>query len=81
MKALWGYLSDKLNIPVSDLSRDFTRVQLLNAGADEDSVSRVLNLIDTCEYARYAPATSDNTMELDYREAVAIIIKIQEKIR
>lgn len=81
LKAMWGYISDKLNIPVSDLSRDSARVQLLNAGVDEELVQRALNLIDTCEYARYAPATSDNTMENDYKEAVSLITQIQERIR
>lgn len=79
--ALWGYISDKLNIPVSDLSRDYARVQLLHANVDEGLIQRTMDLIDTCEYARYAPATSDNTMENDYKEAVSIITQIQEKIR
>lgn len=79
--ALWGYISDKLNIPVSDLSRDYARVQLLHANIEEGLVQRTMDLIDTCEYARYAPATSDNTMENDYKEAVSIITQIQEKIR
>lgn len=81
LKAIWGYLSDKLNIPVSELSRDNARDQLLQSGVDEESINRVMNLLDTCEYARYAPATSENTMESDYKEAISIITQIQEKIR
>lgn len=81
LKAIWGYLSDKLNIPVSELSRDNAREQLLDSGVDEESVIRVMNLLDTCEFARYAPASNDNTMESDYREAVSVITRIQEKIR
>lgn len=81
LKALWGYLSDKLNIPVSELSRETARDQLLQASVDEESINRVMNLIETCEYARYAPASADNSMEADYREAIAIITQIQERIR
>lgn len=81
LKALWGYLSDKLNIPVSELSRETASDQLLQSSVDEDSINRVMNLLDTCEYARYAPASADNSMEADYREAIAIITQIQERIR
>lgn len=81
LRALWGYISDKLSIPVSDLSRESAREQLLQSGVDEESINRVMNLLDTCEYARYAPATSDNTMQSDYSEAISIITQIQEKIR
>jgi hypothetical protein len=81
LRAIWGYISDKLNIPVSELSRESAREQLLQSGVDEESISRVMNLLDTCEYAQYAPATSDNTMQSDYSEAISIITQIQEKIR
>jgi len=81
LKALWGYLSDKLSMPVSELSRENARDQLLQAGVDEESINRMMSLIATCEYARYAPATMENTMETDYKEAVFIITQIQEKIR
>lgn len=81
LKALWGYLSDKLSIPVSELSRENAREQLQLANVDDESIARAMTLLDTCEFARYAPASADNTMHDDYREAIAIIIQIQEKIR
>lgn len=81
LKAIWGYISDKLNIPVSELSRETAREELLNSGVEKDMITRVLNLLDTCEFARYAPASSENTMESDYREAITIITQIQERIR
>ena len=81
LRAIWGYLSDKLNIHVSELSRENAREQLMLAGVDDESINRVMNLLDTCEFARYAPASTENSMELDYKEAVSIITQIQERIR
>lgn len=81
LKALWGYLSDKLSIPVSELSRENAREQLLERGVDDESINRIMTLLDTCEFARYAPASSDNTMQSDYKEAISIITQIQERIR
>lgn len=81
LRALWGYLSDKLNIPVSDLSRETAKEHLYHSGVDEDSINRIMSLLDTCEFARYAPASTENTMEMDYKEAVTIITQIQERIR
>lgn len=81
LKAIWGYLSDKLNIPVSDLSRDYAREQLSNSGVEIQLIERTMSLLDTCEFARYAPSSSDNTMEDDYKEAIAVITQIQESIR
>jgi hypothetical protein len=81
LRALWGYLSDKLNIPVSDLSRETAKEHLFHSEVDEDSINRIMHLLDTCEFARYAPASTDNTMEVDYKEAITIITQIQERIR
>jgi len=81
LKALWGYLSDKLGIPVSSLSRDNAKEQLKQTGVDDDTLNILMQLLDTCEFAQYAPSTSDDTMEDDYAEAKTIITQMQEKIR
>ena len=55
LKALWGYLSDKLGIPLSGLSRDNAAEELKNKGIDEELVKEMIGLIDQCEFAQYAP--------------------------
>jgi hypothetical protein len=81
LKAIWGYLSDKLNIPVSELSRENAQNQLTQAGIKSDALNRLLSIIDRCEYAQYAPVSHENSMEADYKESVTIITQIQENIR
>jgi hypothetical protein len=58
LKALWGYLSDKLNIPVSDLTRSNAIEALSARGIDEERLKNLTTILDTCEYARYAPSAS-----------------------
>ncbi len=81
IKAIWGYLSDKMNIPLSDLSRENAVSILEDKGIDEENINLFVNLIDNCEFARYAPASSGNTMKEDYLKAVNLITKLQQRLR
>jgi len=58
LKALWGYLSDKLNIPVSDLTRTNAVSVLQNEGIDEETIRNLTKILDACEFARFAPSSS-----------------------
>ncbi|MCM1348840.1 MAG: BatD family protein [Firmicutes bacterium] len=69
LKAIWGYLSDKLSIPVSQLSRDNVASELTAYGASEELCTEVLSLIDECEMARYTPATTQEQLEKTYAKA------------
>lgn len=81
LKALWGYLSDKLGIPVSELSRDNAREQLEKMNIEGELTDKFINLIDDCEYARYAPASDESRMDELYREAIGVISKLQQKLK
>jgi len=78
IKALWGYLSDKLSIPVADLNREKASESLLNKGIEQETISELLKIIDDCEYARYAPAAFSGTMK-DVYDGAARIMGIFEK--
>ncbi|WP_165041687.1 BatD family protein [Dysgonomonas sp. ZJ709] len=81
LRAVWGYLSDKLTIPVADLSRENIEFELLRYGADENLVSQYISILDTCEFARYAPAESDKAMDNLYAETVDAIGKMESTKR
>lgn len=81
LKALWGYMSDKLGIPIADLSRDHVRGKLQEREIPEELISRFVDLIDNCEYARYAPASQSGGMEQFYREALSTITALQQKLK
>lgn len=79
LKALWGYMADKLNIPVSSLSRDNVKEGLAAKGVEPELIDRYIAAIAECEYMQYAP--SDKTQIGDvYNSAVELISKMESKI-
>ena len=59
VKALWGYLSDKLSIPLSALNRNNIVDSLKRKGVDNNKINELTQIIDTCEFARYSPSSSE----------------------
>lgn len=76
LRALWGYVGDKMNIPVSELSRDNITDRLLQQSVDDITVSTFVNAIDECEYARYAPGEAQSKMSVVYEKAMRGITDI-----
>lgn len=81
IKALWGYLSDKLSIPVADLNREKASVSLLAKGAGQDEVAELMRIIDDCEFARYAPAAFSGTMNEVYDGAARLMGVFEKRIK
>jgi len=81
LKALWGYLSDKLNIPVADLTRIKTFDSLNEKGVDTDKINTLSGILDVCEYARYAPPSSGTEAEKIYDGASQFIKSVENSIR
>lgn len=80
-RAMWGYLSDKLSIPTSQLSRENAVESLRKLGVDESLTQEVVQWLDACEYARYAPSATRMEMHDLYNAAVQLIGKMQIAIR
>ena len=76
-KALHGYISDKLMLPVADLTRERIGEELRSRGKDEAVVQALSDILDACEYARYAPASGSEAMEKHYEQAVKVISEIE----
>lgn len=81
LRALWGYIGDKLNIPVSELSRENITEQLLSRNVDEMDVSTFVNAIDECEYARYAPGEALGKMNVVYEKAIRGITDVDNFLK
>lgn len=81
IKALWGYLSDKLTIPVADLNREKASEKLLGKGIDQETVTELMKIIDDCEFARYAPAAFSGTMTEIYNGAARIMGIFEKQIK
>jgi hypothetical protein len=81
LKAIWGYLSDKLVIPVSVLTRTNAAAALTSKGVDDEKISKMNSILDTCEYARFAPSASGAEAENIYEEASQFIRSVENSIR
>ncbi len=75
-KALLGYVSDKLNIDMSDMSRDNIGASLASAGVPDSYVSEFSGLLEACEFARYSPDAGHDAMDAHYRTALDVIASI-----
>lgn len=80
LKALWGYLSDKMNIPVSELTRTNAFAVLVEQGIDEESVKSLSRILDTCEFARFAPSSSETEAASIYEDASQFIKSVENLI-
>ena len=80
VRAIWGYLGDKLTMAQSNLSRENVGKEMIAKGSDEGSVQRVIDLLDTCEMALFAPSAAPGGMQGTYDEAVSLISDLEEKL-
>ena len=80
-KALLGFISDKLNIPSAELSRDRI-VESLSAGGVSTSLAETfISILDACEYARYAPSAGNDAMAAHYDSALEVISSIDSDMK
>jgi hypothetical protein len=80
LKAVWGYLSDKLNIPVSELTRTNAIASLTERGVDDERIALLNSILDTCEYARFAPSGSGAEAENMYEGTSQFIKSVENSI-
>lgn len=81
LRATWGYLSDKLSIPVANLNRENIELELNKYGASQDLIHAFIYILDTCEYARYAPEEPHQVMDNFYNKAVDAISDMESAIK
>lgn len=82
LKALWGYMSYKLNIDRAELNRDNISDILGRKGVPEEMTKEFMAVLDTCEYARYAPGSnSDQEMGKVYADSIEVITKLDKSIK
>lgn len=81
LKALWGYISDKLSIPVSKLSKDNIEAELTRYGVADEVIKDFINALNECEFARYAPGDENEAMDKVYTTSVEAISKMENSIK
>lgn len=81
LNALWGYLANKLNIPASQHTRDYVKEVLMEKEIEQTHIDEVAALLDTCEFARYAPSAVTESKQTIYNRSVALISNLDDLIK
>lgn len=81
LKAMWGYISDKLSISVSELSKNNIEEKLTQKNVSSAMISDFIKVLNDCEFARYAPGNQTEKMDNIYSSAIDIISKIENSIK
>lgn len=81
LRALWGYVGDKLNMPVEQLSHDNISQRLAERNVGEDTISQFIGALDECEFERYAPGDPKGNMNKVFEKAMTAIEKIEDSMK
>jgi hypothetical protein len=74
-RALWGYLSSKYHIPVSQLSMENAASKLMQLNVSEEHINNFVETLQQCEFARFAPGDSAQIMQEMYQKATEFILQ------
>ena len=80
LKALWGYMSDKFNIPVANLTKEYVREELQKRGVSAEDAATYTSIISQCDEAQYSPVASAQMSEV-YAEGINIVSQIESHIK
>ncbi|RHP65403.1 protein BatD [Bacteroides sp. OF04-15BH] len=81
LKALWGYVSDKLTIPVAELNKENIQQRLVEHNVDTVLAGRFNDVLNDCEFARFAPGDPQATMDKIYQDAETVISELENVIK
>lgn len=81
LRALWGYVSYKLNISVEKLNRDNISEKLHAHNVDDGTIGKFISALDACEYERYAPGDASGNMEKTFGSAMTAITEIEDVMK
>ncbi len=81
LNALWGYLSNKLNLPASQHNRDRVKELLRDRQVDETYITEMNDLLDMCEFARYAPSAVSASNQNIYDRSVDLISNLDNSVK
>lgn len=81
LRALWGYVCDKLNMPAEKLSRENISEKLQSHNVDDNTISKFLSAIDDCEMMRFAPGDPEGNMNKTFESAMTAIMEIENVMK
>ncbi|MBL4561141.1 MAG: protein BatD [Labilibaculum sp.] len=81
LKAIWGYTSDKLSLPLENLNKENITEILLSKGVEQELNDEFLSILDTCEFAQYSPSSGSSEMDELYQKSMDTITKLEKNIK
>ena len=81
LKAVWGYISDKLSMPMSQLTKDNISSTLLSRSVSAELIAEFQDILSQGEFARYAPGDKEAAMERLYTMSINVISKMENSIK
>lgn len=78
-KALWGYVADKFSIDQVDLTTDKIKAKLIAKQIDEQKIDSLIQVLQQCEFARFAPSADSNGKQKLYDQATEVIQNFEQK--
>lgn len=79
-KGLFGYIGDKLNIPLSEMGQENIRQQLESLGVNEETRERFMGVLKTCEMALFAGKDNTAAMQESYTTALEVVVQVEEEL-
>ncbi|MCF8217490.1 MAG: BatD family protein [Bacteroidales bacterium] len=80
-KAILGYLSDRFNIPMAEVNRDNIQTKLENSNIKPDHIRQSRNILDQCDFARFAPESGEQKLEDIYTQTLNLISNIEKDLK
>lgn len=80
-RALWGYLTDRLKIPPSDLNREMIATTLQQHSVSSNTISAIISTMEQCEFARFAPQSDSLQMEVVFKDTVQLVTQIEDQLQ
>lgn len=81
LKATWTYLADKLNISVAELTKEKVQIDLMNKNIEQQTINDTMEILNTCEFARFAPTGSQLEMGNLYEKTIRTISDIENNYK
>ncbi|MGM9701492.1 MAG: BatD family protein [Prevotella sp.] len=81
LRALWGYVGDKLNMPVEQLTGENIAEKLSSHGVDQQTIDKFIETLNECEYERYAPGDPSGNMNKTFDSAMTAIMEIENAMK
>ena len=80
LRAMLGYVADKLNIPQERLNKDNIQSELSASNVSQEHIAAFLKTMSDCEFARYAPGDANANMENIYKSAISTISEMEDSL-